>query len=232
VALSFRTTFERVQGIVFDVVLVGVAAWVAEDYVQQWLFDHPSGLYYGLSALHLIAYPFMLSALVAGWGHAGDREELQRRSAGPMIWSAVLYFAGGFIVPGVLALQLDIQTWVMMTTIFAPLALFFAAVWISIVGERKGWWPPRRVDERPSALGVQALALLSWGYLIAVETMMIMAAAEGGPIGEVGVLLGILVNYIPLRILMFYIRESYSWERWTIAAGVVHLLLRLAAAQS
>jgi hypothetical protein len=232
VAQGLRARIERIEGIAFDVVLLAIAAWVAEDWVQAWLLEHPAGLYWSLSALHLAAFPFMLYAIMMGWGRAGRPEEVNRSGSGALGWAVALYFGGSFVVPGVLTMVLDVQLWVMMTTIFGPLGLFALVVTIAIVGEKRGWWPPAQMHARPSMLAVQALALVSWGYLVCVETMMIVAAGTDGPIGEVGLAFGVLINYVPLRVLLFYVRDSYPWERWTIVLTTLHLLLRVGSAQT
>lgn len=214
----------------FDAVLIAVAAAVSEDAVQTWLFENPRSLYYGLSLLHLLTFPALLTAIIAGYGRAGSREELQRQGSGLLGWAGALFFGGSFIVPGVLGLIVEIKQWVMMTTIFGPLPLLGLWVGALVWAERRQLIRPRRVGEKPHWLPVQLLALLTWAYLVWTETMLLVAAGKSGPLSSVGLPLGVLLGYLPVRVLLYYVRDSYRWEALVIAASVLHLLYRVASA--
>lgn len=86
------------------------------------------------------------------------------------------------------------------------------------LGEKKAWWK------------VQLLALVAWAYLVWMETMMLVAAEEGGPLAEVGLPLGVLVDYVPVRVMLYYVRDASRWEVLTIVASTLHLVIRLAMA--
>jgi hypothetical protein len=227
---TLRARLERAQGVAFDALLVAVAALVSESLVQEWLLAHPLGLYYGLSALHLLTFPALLTAIIMGWGRAGRMEELQRQGSGLLGWSAALFFGGSFIIPGVLGLNLEIKLWVMLTTIFGPLLLLGLWLWGLVWAERRGIIRPRPVGQRPPWLGVQLLASLTWAYLLFTETMMLVAAGRGGTISGVGLPAGVLLGYLPVRVLLYYVRDSHRWERFTITGRVLHLLWRVLAA--
>jgi hypothetical protein len=86
------------------------------------------------------------------------------------------------------------------------------------VGVPKAWWR------------VQALALLAWAYLLWMETLMLVAAAKGGVLAEVGLPMGVLVDYVPVRVMLYYVRDATKWEVMTIVASTLHLIVRLAMA--
>jgi hypothetical protein len=89
---------------------------------------------------------------------------------------------------------------------------------------------PARIDVPKPWWSVQALALLTWAYLIWLETMLLVAASETGPLSQVGVPVGVLIDYLPIRVAMYYVRDSSRWEAYTITATVLHLLYRIATA--
>jgi hypothetical protein len=208
-------------------VLIAVAAVVSKEVVQEWLFDNPQGLYYGLSFLHPVTFAALLTALVSGYGRSGTKEEFQREGSGLLGWAIALFFGCSFIVPGVLGLLLETKLWVMMTTVFGPFPL--TALWVGALlwAERRGLKKPLRLDEKPHWFLVLALALLTWAYLVCTETMLLVAAGQSGPIASVGLPLGVLVGYLPARVLLYYVRDPYRWEMYIIVASVLHLLFRL-----
>lgn len=63
------------------------------------------------------------------------------------------------------------------------------------------------------------------------EIMLLVAAGHDGPLVEVGLPVGVLIDYLPVRVVIYYVRDSPRWEIWTIAASVLHLLYRIAAAE-
>jgi hypothetical protein len=221
----------RVQGLAFDVVLIGVAAAVAEDKVQAWLFDHPEPLYHGLVALHLITLPALLVAIIVGYGQAGRPEELQRQGPGLLGWATVFLLCGSFVIPGVLGLIFRTSMGEMLAAVFGPLAIFVVWMWALLMAEKRGYLPPGKIGEKKPFVLVQALAFLSWAYLLWLETMLISAAPHKGPIVTVGLPLGVLIDYLPIRIALYYIRDQVPrWEIVTMALSTVHLLVRIAAA--
>jgi hypothetical protein len=224
-----RRRLERIQGIAFDAILIAIAAAAGEQVVQSWLFEHPRALFHGLTALHLITCPALLVATVAGHGKAAA-ELTSTRSGGLFGWTMALLWGGSFIIPGVLALIFRVAAWEMMTAIFGPLVVFALWMWAIIVAERRGWVKPARLGEPKPWWSVQALAVLSWAYLIWLETMLISAAAKPGPLSQVGVPLGVAIDYLPVRIAMYYVRDSARWEVWTIVATVGFVLYQVATA--
>lgn len=221
----------RVQGLAFDVVLIGVAAAVAEDKVQAWLFDHPGALYHGLVALHLVALPALLVALIVGYGQAGRPEELNRQGPGLLGWAMIFLWCGSFVIPGVLGLIFRASAGEMVAAIFGPLALFVLWMWALLMAEKRGLIPPGKIGEKKSVVLVQALAFVSWAYLLWLETMLISAASHQGPLVTVGLPLGVLIDYLPIRIALYYIRDHVPrWEVATMALSTVHLLVRIAMA--
>jgi hypothetical protein len=224
-----RSWLERIQGIAFDAVLFAIAAAAGEQVVQSWLFDHPAALFHGLTALHLITCPALLIAIVVGHGKADA--ELQRNTRpGLLGWAMALLWGASFIIPGVLALTFDVALWEMMLAIFGPLVVFVLWMWGLIVAERRRWIAPARMGEAKPWWSVQALSLLTWAYLIWLETMLIAAAAKPGPLTSVGVPLGVAIDYLPIRVAMYYVRDSSRWEVWTIVATVCFLLYQIATA--
>jgi hypothetical protein len=221
---------ERAEGIAIDSILIAVAALESEDVVQEWLFAHPRALYHGLAIIHMVACPAVIVAVVMGFGLAGRREELQRRTPGVLGWALPLLLCGSFVIPAVLGLSFRLAMWEYMGAIFAPLVI--VALWLTaiVVAERRGWIRPAHVGQRRAWWKVQGLALLCWAYLLWLETMLLVAAGMEGPLTQVGIPLGILIDYLPIRIVLYYVRDSSRWERYTIAASVVHLLYRIAAA--
>ena len=79
---------------------------------------------------------------------------------------------------------------------------------------------------------VQALALLTWAYLVWTEAMLVASAGKSGPLVTVGLPLGVLLGYLPARGLLYYVREPYPGEVIVIAASVSHLLARVLLASS
>jgi len=59
---------------------------------------------------------------------------------------------------------------------------------------------------------------------------MLVAAEKGGVLAEVGLPLGVVVDYVPVRVMLYYVRDASKWEVLTIAASTAHLVYRLAAA--
>jgi hypothetical protein len=118
----------------------------------------------------------------------------------------------------------------MLTTIFGPLLLL--GLWVGGIlwAERRQLLRTRRLDEKPHWLGVQLLAFLTWTYLVWTETMLLVAAGEEGPISRVGLPLGVLIGYLPVRVLLYYVRDTHRWEKITIGASVLHLLWRILTA--
>ncbi|KAB2896383.1 MAG: hypothetical protein F9K40_14575 [Kofleriaceae bacterium] len=226
--MSRRSRLEKVEGFLFDVVLVAVAAMVASDEVQAWLLEHPRELYYGMSALHVIAFPALICAVVAGYGKS--EQAMQGKGSNVLVWATVLFFGCSFIVPGVLGLALDQQLWVMMATIFGPLALLVIAGVGIVHADKRKWIAPVKVGAPKPWWKVQLLALLAWAYLLWMETMMLVAAEEGGVLAETGLPIGVVVDYVPVRVMLYYLRDTSRWELVTIVASTLHLLWRLAAA--
>jgi hypothetical protein len=222
-----RTHFERGQGVAFDVLLIAVAIAVSEEVVQAWLFDNPQSLSYGLSFLHLVTFPALFTALVLGYGRTGTPEEFKRQGPGLLGWASALFFGCSFIVPGVLGLLLNMEMWLYMLTIFGPYLL--TGLWIGGIlwAEARGLRKPLNLDEKPPWFWVQALALLTWAYLVWTEAMLLVAACKSGPIVTVGLPLGVLVGYLPARVMLYYVRDPYRGEVHIIAASVLHLLVRL-----
>ncbi len=208
-------------------VLFAVAVTVSADEIQAWLMAHPRQLYYGVSALHVVTVPAVMMAVVAGYGRTD--QELLKSGPGLLGWMVALFLCSSFIVPGVLGLALDSELWVMMSTIFGPFVLLPVIAIAAIVAEKHGWVAPARVSETKAWWKVQALALLAWAYLLWLETMMLVAASKGGPLAEVGLPLGVLLDYVPVRVMLCYVRQTSKWEVATIAATTLHLVIRLAA---
>lgn len=230
--MSGRRRLERLQGLAFDVVLVAIAVAVSEDAVQAWLMEHPPFLYHGLAALHIVACPALLVATVAGYGKTGDLAELNRRDPGPLGWAGALLLCGSFVIPGVLGLLFRMPEWEYMATIFAPVIVVLPLwLWLMIVAERRGWIAPMKIGVAKPWWRVQALALLGWCYLVWLETMLLVAATHEGPLVEVGLPLGVLIDYLPVRVVLYYVRDSPRWEVWTITASVLHLLYRIVSAE-
>lgn len=228
--MSTRRRFERIEGFAFDAILVAVAVAVSEDAVQAWLLEHPPALYHGLAALHVVTCPALLMATMMGYGRAGDRDELQRRGPGLLGWATALLLCGSFMIPAVLGLTFDPPAWEFMATIFAPVVLVFP-LWTAaaIVGERRGWLAPVKLGVPKPWWRVQALAVLAWCYLVWLETMLLVAAGQEGALIEVGLPLGVLIDYLPVRVVLYYVRDSSRWEVYTITLSVLHLLYRIAA---
>jgi hypothetical protein len=224
-----RHRAERVEGIAFDVVLIAVATMVSSDAVEAWLLAHPRDLYYGVAALHVVTVPAVMAAVIGGYGSA--EAELAKPGPGILGWATALFLCGSFVVPGVLGLTLDQQLWVMMATVFGPFVVMGVWVGVVIVGERRGWIAPVKTGAKPVWWKVQALALLAWAYLLWLETMMLVAAGKGGPLAEVGLPMGVLIDYLPVRVMIYLVRsEASRWEVLSIAAGTLYLVIRLAAA--
>lgn len=223
-------TIERAEGFAIDSILVAAAALESEDAVQGWLFAHPRAIYHGLALLHMIACPAAIVAVVAGFGLAGRREEIQRTGPGVLGWALAGVVGGTFVIPAVLGLNFDLAAWEYMGAIFAPLAI--VALWLGAIvfAERRGWISPARVGAPKAWWKVQGLALLFWAYLLWLETMLLVAAPIEGPLTRVGIPAGILIDYLPVRVVLYCARDSSRWERYTIAASVAHLLYRIAAA--
>jgi hypothetical protein len=229
--MSGRRRLERLQGLAFDVVLVAVAVAVSEDAVQAWLMEHPPFLYHGLAALHVVACPALLVASAMGYGKTGDLAEINRPGPGPLGWAGALLFGGSFVIPGVLGLLFRMPEWEYMATIFAPVVVVLPLwFWLLIVAERRGWIAPATLGTPKPWWRVQALALLGWCYLVWLETMLLVAARHEGPLVEVGLPVGVLIDYLPVRVVLYYVRDSPRWEVWTITASVLHLLYRIVSA--
>lgn len=229
--MGARSRIRRAEGVAFDAILVAVAVAVSEDAVQEWLLARPAALFHGLAALHVVACPALLMAIVAGYGAAGSPAEINRSGSGLLGWAAALLLGGSFVVPGVLGMLFEPPMWESMLTILAPVAVVFP-LWVAgwIVAERRGWIAPVRIGEaKPPGL-VRALAALAWAYLLWLETMLLVAAGREGPLVEVGLPLGVLIDYLPVRVVIYYVRESSRWERVTIALSVAHLLYRITTA--
>ncbi|MEZ4454692.1 MAG: hypothetical protein R3B09_34895 [Nannocystaceae bacterium] len=224
-----RRRIERIEGVTLDAILIAAAVAVSEDAVQEWLMEHPPALFHGLALLHCVACPALLVAIFAGYG--GTSEALERPGQGLLVWAMVLLFGASFLIPGVLGLLFRMPGWEFMTTIMAPVVVILPLwLWARVVAERRGWITPPKVGEPKPWWSVQALAVLAWGYLLWLETMLLVAAGREGPLVEVGLPLGVLIDYLPVRVVLYYVRESSRWERWTIALSVVHLLYRLVTA--
>lgn len=225
---GWRRRVERIEGLTLDALLIAAAVAVSEDAVQEWLLGHPPALYHGLALLHAVACPALLLAVFSGHGRA--REALERPGTGLLIWAVVLLFAAGFIIPGVLGLLFRPPQWEFLATIFAPLVVLPLWAWAVLVAERRGWIAPAKIGAPRPWWSVRALALLTWGYLLWLETMLLVAAGREGPLVEVGLPLGVLIDYLPVRVILYYVREGSRWEIWTIALSVIHLLYRLVTA--
>ncbi len=226
----FRRGLVRVQGIAFDAILIAVAAAAAEDEIQSWLFAHPGALYHGLVVLHVLSCPALLVALVMGYGQAGRPEELLRQGSGVLGWVMALLWGGSFVIPGVLGLIFRTSVGEMLVAIFGPLAVFILWMWAILVAEKRGFIRPARIGEAKSYWSVQSLAILSWAYLLWLETMLITAGSREGALITVGLPLGILIDYLPIRIALYYVRDDVSrWELATMTLGVIHLFYRIVA---
>jgi hypothetical protein len=145
-------------------------------------------------------------------------------------WASAFLWCGSFVIPGVLGLLFDPPMWLYMTSIFAPVVIFPLWMTAIVVLERRGVIQPARVGVRKPWWSVQALAVLGWGYLITLELMLLTAATKTGPLVEVGLPLGILIDYLPARVVLYYIRLSSRWELATMIASILYLLVRLAIA--
>ncbi len=225
---SRRAQAEKVEGIVFDCLLVAAVVMVSSDEVQAWLLVHPRELYYGVSALHVITVPAILIAVVSGYGRS--EEAMRQPGIGVIGWAVALFLGCSFIVPGVLGLAVDSQLWVLMATVFGPFVGIGVGMFALVLAEKRGWIAPARVGEQKAWWKVQLLALLAWGYLLWMETLMLVAAAKGGPLAEVGLPLGVLVDYVPVRVMLYHVREASRWEIATIVASTLHLIVRISTA--
>lgn len=228
--MQWRRRLERAEGVALDALLIGIATTFASPQVRSWLRDDPDVLYRVTALLHVIACPALLVAVVAGYGKAGTREQLERTGPDVLAWSVAMLWCGSFVIPGVLGLLFDAPLWMFMATVFAPVVVFPAWMFVIVVLERRGIIQPARVGERKPWWSVQALALLGWGYLIALEMMLIVASTHDGPLVDVGLPLGILIDYLPVRVVLYYIRERSRWELATMVASIAYLLVRVAAA--
>ncbi len=228
--VSRRKLLEKVEGFVFDVLLVAVAVMVTTDEIQAWLFEHPRELYYGVSLLHVIAMPVVMAAVVAGYGQSEKSMMDPRGGSNLLVWATVLFYACGFIVPGVLGLALDTQLWVMMSTVFGPIVMLFVIGVAAVKFEKWGWTKPAMVGVPKAWWKVQTLALVAWAYLLWMETTMLVVAEKGGVLAETGLPMGVLVDYVPVRVVLYYVRDASRWEILTIVLSTLHLIWRLAAA--
>jgi hypothetical protein len=226
--MRWRNRLERVEGVAFDAILIGVATTFASPQVRAWLRGDPELLYQVTALLHVIACPSLLVAVVLGHGKAGSLDQLERKGPDVLAWAVVLLWCGSFVIPGVLGLLFKPPLWMFMGTVFAPVAVFPLWMWIIVVLERRGVIQRARVGEAKPWWSVQALAVLGWGYLIALEMMLIVASTRQGPLVEVGLPLGILIDYLPVRVVLYYIRHRSRWELATMVASVVYLFYRLA----
>ncbi|HUQ02647.1 MAG TPA: hypothetical protein VM261_09145 [Kofleriaceae bacterium] len=228
--MSRRNVIERVEGFVFDVLLAAVAVMVTTDEIQAWLFEHPRELYYGVAFLHVVAMPVVMAAAVAGYGQS--EKLMQHQTSGPnlLVWSMVLFYACGFIVPGVLGLALDTKLWVMMSAVFGPIVMLVVVGVGAVMFEKWGWTQPAKVGVPKAWWKVQMLSLVGWAYLLWMETTMLVVAEKGGVLAETGLPMGVLVDYVPVRVVLYYVRDASRWEILTIVASTLHLIVRLAAA--
>lgn len=226
--MRWRNLVERSQGVALDVLAISVATIVATPTLQSWLRADPQLLYHVTVALHLVACPALLVAVVLGHGKAGTLQELQRRGPGVLGVATALLWCSSFVIPGVLGLLFRPPVWLFMTSVFAPVAIFPLWMVVIVVLERRGVIAPTRIGERKPWWSVQALAVLGWGYLIALEMMLLTAAGKTGPLVEVGLPLGILIDYLPARVVLYYVRLSSRWELATMIASVLYLLVRIA----
>jgi hypothetical protein len=49
-------------------------------------------------------------------------------------------------------------------------------------------------------------------------------------LAEVGLPMGVLVDYVPVRVMLYYVRDATKWEVMTIVASTLYLIVRLAMA--
>lgn len=163
-------------------------------------------------------------------GYGKAEQELTKTGSGVFGWATALVWGGSFVVPGVLSLILHVAMWEMMLTIFGPLALF--ALWMAglIFAEGRGWIEPPRIGVPKARWRVRGLAILTWAYLVWLETMLISAAATPGPLSQVGVPVGVVIDYLPIRVALYYVCDGSRFERVTIAISVALVLFQIATA--
>lgn len=221
---------QAIIGPLVDFALIVVAAAVAEDVVQQWLWGNPQALYWGTSALHLFVLPVTVVVLMSPWSPAGSLIFSNQTSwlERLLVWSMVLYACAGFIVPVVMSLALKAKLGVMLGTLFGPYVLLALSMWILIKLDKRYDYALSREGAQPPKGLVPAVHVLLWLYLIFVETTLLVVSGAGGTLGAGPVLMmAVVLGYVPMRVFLWFLGPMSRLEAMTAGVAFWHLLLRI-----
>lgn len=230
--MSTGSSSSWVLGPIVDAVLILVATLVVEEAVEAWLWDHHQVLYFGAVALHLLLLPTVAHVLLSPWSPAAELMLAQQSTTrqNVLVWSSAIGGCTSFIVPGVMALALDVQAWSMFLAIFGPYVLMAAWIGVTIkLDERSnhGW---SRQGTQPWPVTRPAIALLLWAYLLFVETLLLVCVGEGDPWGDPMVVsMAVFAGYLPTRIQLWFLGEQSRLELVTAVVAGVHLIFRVFA---
>ncbi|MCP4871130.1 MAG: hypothetical protein GY898_20675 [Proteobacteria bacterium] len=193
------------------------------DPVARALAENEAILIWGLGAFQLLFLPLILLIPVARSTPTGDAvlglaPETFASKAWPWLWTAC--FGAGFMVP-LLGLQVAPLAWT-IAVIVGPLLMLGVIGFAMVKLDDKK--PSRRLSQGESL----ALTLGTFCYLALLEGMLFLDRPDEQL--DVLVVPALLLAYLPIRLMLFMLRETKPWELATLAMAFVLLMAQLAPA--
>lgn len=218
----------RARSFVVDFVLVGAAVSYASDVVQAWLLAHVVALAWILGALHLAMLPLLTVSIITTGGPGSQALESTPASK-VLVWSHVLYFGIGWLVPFIVALRTDVGAPFALTTIFGPFALTILAVWLAAQYDKRHDYALSRMGSKPPRAFVRAIVFAAWAYLLCVEAALMVASRGHDVFSGMGTVACAFVAYLPIRVYLAFAFDARRWELVAMAFAFLHFLYRLAS---
>jgi hypothetical protein len=226
-------SWKQIRSFIIDGVLIGAAVSYASSIVQAWLLAHDRALCVIVSVLHIAILPMLtLSAIISGTPGAQYIAEKERSPlAHVYMWSYVLFFGAGFIVPGVFTLALNVENEALFfATIFGPYVAMALALWGVVRLDKKTNYRYSRFGAQPPRAFVRALVLTCWAYLLCLEAVMMLVVRTKEIFGGGGTLIAAFIGYLPVRLCIALAYDATSLELAVVGFAFLHFLYRLAQA--
>lgn len=222
-ALSEPAVRAAIAAMALDGGLMAETLALQLDPVAQALADNEAVLIWGLGAFQVLFLPLILMIPVARSTPTGDAvmglaPATVASKAWPWLWTAC--FGAGFMVP-LLGMQIAPGGW-LIAVIAGPLLMLVVIGFAMVKLDDKK--PARRLSSTESL----ALTLGTFCYLALLEAMLLLERPDEQL--DIVVVPALLLAYLPIRLMLFMLRETKRWELATLAIAFVLLMAQVAPA--
>lgn len=221
------------RGFIVDLVLAGAAAALRFHPLYAFFQEHPAVVYWGVGLAHIAIAPVLTMHAFGGGRRTRDLVPSGEGAIHGRVYRAALVavLTTSFFVPFLCALTLRVaQNRAFSAAVFFAPYVFVALVMaprdIGLVALRR----TKFLFEARAGRVVLGVALTI--YLVLMEATMFLCAESREPASLLAALLGIVLSYLPIRLVIFYVatKSETRAEVVSLVLGTSFLAAQIAAA--